>query len=325
MRFLYLFLFIVYVSSTSCQTTSPTDQDALARQGPDSVRWVKYSLADIKTDTTLFSKPEEVGELADRRLSESSGLAQSQTNPNYLWTHQDSGNSNELQLLDKQGHVVGRYTLAGITNRDWEDIAVGPGPLPGRSYVYVAEIGDNRLKHATKTIYRFLEPAIISSKFPITETVTAIDVIDLQLPDGPRNAEAILLDPLTLDLYIVSKEQFAELYKASYPQSLTSTTPLQRVLITPFRSITAASVSPDGTEMLIRSYKQLFYFSRQVGESIEAAMRKPPRLISLAQEPQGEAIGWASAGQGKKPYGYFTVSERTLFFIAEPMFVCYRR
>jgi len=289
------------------------------------VRWVKYSLADIKADTTLFSKPEQAGELADSRLSESSGIAQSQTNPDYLWTQQDSGNSNELQLLDKQGHVVGRYTLAGITNRDWEDIAVGPGPLPGRSYVYVAEIGDNRLKHSIKTIYRFLEPAIKSRQFPVSETVTAIDVINLQLPDGPRNAEAILLDPLTLDLYILSKEQFAALYKASYPQSLTSNTPLQRVLVTPFRNLTAASVSPTGTEILIRSYKQLFYFSRQVGESIEAAMRRPPRLISLAQEPQGEAVGWASTGLGKAPYGYFTVSERTLFFIAEPMFVYHRR
>ncbi|MCZ6792367.1 MAG: hypothetical protein O7J95_01990 [Planctomycetota bacterium] len=34
--------------------------------------------------------------------------------------------------------------MAGATNTDWEDIACGPGPLEGRSYLYDAN-ADERL------------------------------------------------------------------------------------------------------------------------------------------------------------------------------------
>ena len=51
-------------------------------------------------------------------------------------------------------------TLAGVENRDWEDIAVGPGPDASKSYVYVADIGDNEGQYQYKYIYRFEEPVL---------------------------------------------------------------------------------------------------------------------------------------------------------------------
>ena len=35
------------------------------------------------------------------------------------------------------------YNLTGAKMRDWEDIAVGPGPEPNVDYLYVGAIGDN--------------------------------------------------------------------------------------------------------------------------------------------------------------------------------------
>ncbi|RYF64969.1 MAG: hypothetical protein EOO39_25690 [Cytophagaceae bacterium] len=247
-------------------------------------------------------------------MSESSGVAGSLQNPGYLWTDEDSGNPAEVQLINKEGEVAGRYTLAGITNRDWEDIAVGPGPIPGKSYVYVAEIGDNQSQYPTKTIYRFPEPTLRKSESTVVETITTFDSIRLQFPDGPENAEAILLDPGTLDLYILSKEKTAVLYKASYPQSLTKTTIMQRLLIMPLGSVTAAAMSPDGKEILIRSYHNLVYFTRKAGESVVDALKREPRQLPLAEEPQGEAIGWAPDGSG-----FYTTSERTFFF-SQPLY-----
>lgn len=125
-----------------------------------------------QTDSTLFAGPEQLGDLDDGILSESSGVAASKQNPGYLWTEEDSGNPAEIQLVNKQGDVAGRYTLAGVTNRDWEDIAVGPGPIPGTSYIYVAEIGDNQLRYPVKTIYRFPEPTLDHNKVPVAATIS---------------------------------------------------------------------------------------------------------------------------------------------------------
>jgi hypothetical protein len=40
-----------------------------------------------------------------------------------------------------------------------------------------------------------------------------------QYPDGSRDAETLLLDPLTKDIYVISKREFEDIrvYRAPYP------------------------------------------------------------------------------------------------------------
>ncbi len=291
-------------TTTPASTTTPVSTTTTTPT-LDPLVWVTYAVSDLSADTTLFAKPKQVGVLTDAGLIEASGLAPSKQNPGYLWTEEDSGNPNQIQLLDGTGKIVARYTLTGFPNQDWEDIAVGPGPEPGKSYVYLAEIGDNKLRYPTKTIYRFPEPTLAGKSLPVSENITAPDVISLSLPDGPKNAEAILVDQVTLDLYILSKEDRSVLYKATYPQSLTQTTVMQRLLAMPFDQVTSAGISPDNREILIRTYGQVFRYLRQAGESVVDALKRAPRLIPIANEPQGEAIGWAADGSG-----YYTTSEK---------------
>ncbi|GAB2563302.1 hypothetical protein [Spirosoma aerophilum] len=267
---------------------------------------VPYTINDIKADSTLFSEPRKLVDLTDETLSESSGLALSHRNAGCLWTEQDSGNSNQIQLLNQDGSVVARFTLDGLENRDWEDIAVGPGPIPGESYIYLGEIGDNRRRNPEKIIYRFLEPTISGRQLPVDGHISTIDAIRLQLPDGPQNSEAFLIDPTTKDLFIFSKSDKTTLYRAPYPQSVTRTTLMVRQLIIPFERITSSAISTDGSEILMRNYTQLFYYKRQPGESITKALTRRPRLVPLAKEAQGEAVGWAPDGSG-----YYTTSEET--------------
>lgn len=277
----------------------------LATSTPDSIRWVRYLPIELRYDTTLFTNAQPVSELRDKSLFEASGIAPSRQHPGHLWLEEDSGNPNQIQLLNPQGRVVGRYTLPDIANRDWEDIAVGAGPVAGQSYVYLAEIGDNLSIRPTKTIYRFREPVIAGKTQPVDETITSIDAIRLQLPDGTRNAEAMLVDPLNLDIYLFSKEDRCIVYRAPYPQSLTETTTMQRLLALPFFKVTSASISSDGRQILIRTYEQLFYYTRRPGESVIDALNRAPLRIPLATEPQGEAVGWAPDG-----LSYYTTSEK---------------
>jgi hypothetical protein len=303
-------LFLSHCQSATSTGSIPTQTPPLSTTIVSNITTVVatqagYMANDIALDTTLFGGPLRVGTMDDPTLTEASGLAPSTKNPGYLWMEEDSGNPNEIQLLDKQGHIAGRFTLIGMENRDWEDIVVGPGPVAGQSYVYVCEIGDNRLRHPVKVIYRFPEPSLAGKTLPVNEAIVAIDAISLQLPDGPKNAEAVLLDPATLDLYVLSKDDRTSVYRAAYPQSLTQPTLMKRQLEILFEQVTSAGISPDGTEILIRTYGELYYYKRRAGESVVDALKRSPRRVPVAREPQGEAVGWAADGSG-----YYTTSEK---------------
>ncbi len=43
----------------------------------------------------------------------------------------------------RDGRVLARLDIQGGDNCDWEDLAVGPGPIPGQSYIYIGDIGGN--------------------------------------------------------------------------------------------------------------------------------------------------------------------------------------
>lgn len=254
----------------------------------------------------MFKEARKVGVIHDSSLWEVSGLAASRSHPGYLWAEEDSGNSNQIQLISPRGNAVARFSIENARNRDWEDIAVGPGPIPDRSYIYVADIGDNRGWHSEKFIYRFPEPALLMREKLMNGTIPNADIIRLHLPDGAQNAEAILLDPLTKDLFIISKGPSSTVYQAAYPQSLTESTQMTALFRIPFDHVTSAAISTDGLEILIRTYEQVFYYSRRADETIANALSRVPRRLPLAYEVQGEAISWTTDGSG-----YYTSTEKT--------------
>jgi hypothetical protein len=266
---------------------------------------VPYSFTSLTRDTILFDSPQQVADLSAPDLIEVSGLAASHRNPGYIWMEEDSGNANEIQLVSQEGKIVARYVIDGVKNRDWEDIAVGPGPEPGEVYIYLADIGDNRFWHHEKIIYRFPEPSLNGQKLPYKGHITASEAIHLQLPDGAQNAEAILLDASSQELLLLTKGKQSFVYSASYLSTGPQPTMMTRLFSLPFKDVTSAAVSSDGNEILIRTYEQLFYYQRNAGETITESLKQAPCLLPVATEMQGEAVGWAADGSG-----YFTASEK---------------
>ncbi len=118
----------------------------------------------------------------------------------------------------------------------------------------------------------------------------------------------MFVDPMTKDIYIITKrENPKHLYRAAYPQSTTGTTTLQ--LMTTFVDadwLTAADISPDGNEIIVRSYATTSgrMYIRPVGGSITDAINATPISIPVHSETQGEAIGFDARG-----WGYYTTSE----------------
>jgi len=258
-------------------------------------------------DTTkLFNPIPVTNNLARTDLLEISGVAASRINPGILYIHNDSGNSAQVYLTDGTGANKGTLSLTTVGNRDWEDIAVGPGPIAGKSYIYVADIGDNDAKYSSVFVYRFPEPDLTGIALPLVTNIAAVDMIELKYPDGPRNAETLMVDPLTKDIYIASKESnISKIYVARYPQSLISATVLSPVVQLYFNKATGGDISPDGTEILLRSNDAIWYWKLAAGTGISAGLITKPQHAPYANnEPQGEGIGFAADGTG-----YYTDTE----------------
>ncbi len=187
------------------------------------------------------------GAISDPSLDEVSGIAASYDTPGSLWVEEDSGNSNAISLLTSDGKLLGAASLDRVTNRDWEDMSIAPGPTDGVHYIYLADIGDNDKKYDIKYIYRFPEPPAT-----IGGSISIFDVMSFSFPDGIKNCEAMMIDPLTKDIYVISKESGkAVVYLASYPQPLNKNFVLTKIGSLPISKVTAADISPDGTEILI--------------------------------------------------------------------------
>lgn len=247
----------------------------------------------------------ETGLLQNRQINEASGLDASWINADVLWTHNDSGDQNRIFAIDTQGNDLGTFYLAGVSNRDWEDIAVGPGPQNNQSYIYVAEIGDNQAVYDIKYIYRIPEPLVKRKALPVDTTLDEVVTVAFRYPDGPRDAETLMVDPLSRDLYIVSKrEEQVGVYRLAFPQMTDSVSTVEYLLSLPITRVTAGDISDDGLDIIIKNYEQIYYWRRDRQQTVSEALATPPDTLPYVVEPQGEALCWSGDGQG-----YFTLSE----------------
>ncbi|ELR73709.1 Putative integral membrane protein, putative [Fulvivirga imtechensis AK7] len=247
-----------------------------------------------------FHAAELRGEVENPLINEASGLVEGYNNPGYLWTHNDSGDEARIFLLDEFGRDNGIFTLKGIANRDWEDISSGPGPEEGANYLYIAEMGDNLAVHDYKYIYRFIEPRADDPR-----VIERFDTLTFQYPDGKRDAECLMVDPLTGDIYIISKrEAQVGVYKAPFPQPVKDTIILEKLGNIPYHNVVGGDISSDGREILVKTYDKVLYWERDLSLSLMETLRTAPLEIPYIVEPQGEAIAWKKDGSG-----FFTLSE----------------
>jgi hypothetical protein len=253
----------------------------------------------------IFEAGASTGVLEGTQMREASGLVASINNPGMLWTHNDSGNAAEIFLIDGTGKLKCTIHFPGLKNRDWEEIAIGAGPDPAKSYLYIGEIGDNNAVYEYKFIYRIEEPVITGSIKD--SSLTNVDKIEFRLSDGARDTEAMTIDPVTKDIFIFSKrERKVNLYKLSGTVSTTVVMTAERVLEgLPFTWIVAADISEDGSEILVKNYDNVFYWKRLSGESVDEAIKRTHETLPYSPEPQGESIAFSRQGDG-----YYTTSEQ---------------
>jgi hypothetical protein len=166
-------------------------------------------------------------------------------------------------------------------------------------------------------IYRVPEPAVVDSN----EMVDLDGVVALQMeyPDGPHDAETLLADPISGDLYIVTKSMtdgVSSVFRSSYPHETVAHRRLQEVARITFpgsraRDIaaTGGDVSADGERIIIRTYTRAYAWSGRSGESLAHQLMTVPCPVSTVGYglPFDQYESVALSADGKT---YYTVSER---------------
>jgi len=180
-------------------------------------------------------------------------LAASRQNPGVLWTHNDSGFPGTVFALSTNGTLLAQCEVPNVFSGDFEDIAIGPGPSPGMQYIYLGDIGDNTSVRDEIRVFRIPEPSIYfyqSNSPPIIPAVGSHEIV-FTYPDGPHNAEALMIDPWSGDLFIATKEtNSCGIYQATRAQlesgDLVELTHVEELGV---RSTSAGDISPDGTSL----------------------------------------------------------------------------
>jgi len=149
------------------------------------------------TTSAAPSFSESVVQLAPGTSDEASGIAASSTVTGAYFLVDDGSGTGDIVAVGSDGGVLARIGVDGMAAGNAEALAAGPcgsTPLPagstGQSCVYVGDIGDNKERREDIAMFRLAEPDLTA---PPADPVPANEW-RYTYPDGPHNAEAILLD-----------------------------------------------------------------------------------------------------------------------------------
>jgi hypothetical protein len=232
------------------------------------------------------------GTFRNPRLLESSGVVASRRYPGVFWSFNDSGNPPELFATDSAGRDLGSFRVTGARNEDWE--AIARGPCGDAECLYIADTGDNDEIRRSVRLYRVPEPSVRAGGRGVTARA---ETLDLRYPDGPHDVEAAVVAPDGAVLLVTKgRSRGVHAFRVpatSWGRKLVTAEPLGRLPIAAGRGIrglvTDAALSPDGSELAVRTYIEIFFFRLGPGGSL-APLGTACDVTGL--ELQGEGIAW---------------------------------
>lgn len=219
-----------------------------------------------------------------------------------FWAHGDSGNAPVLFAIDEQARTLARFTVEGASHEDWEDIT-----LDERGHLYIGDIGNNQSERDDLAIHIVREPSLKAGETRIKPLRTIrFRYPDQYLENGERreerNFDAEAMFVLDGQLYIATKhlaDTNTTLYRVPLEPSEGEVT-LVKIADFDLRVrkkqknglVTAAATSPDGRQVALLTYWDLFLFNVGGDKVLEGPVARAdtPRLDGL------EALTWDEKG-----------------------------
>ena len=235
----------------------------------------------------------------DSDIDESSGLAASRRHPDIFWTHNDSGGEPVLYATTATGKVVARTRVAGVENKDWEDVAIDDA-----GNLYIGDMGNNRNNRDDLAVYVIAEPdpALPSTTSHVDRVIRFHYAEQRDAADPPDNFDAESLFWTQGRLYLLTKHRDdtrTVLYR--FPvETGDESVALEKVGEFDLGGdpdeyggmATGADVTVDGERLVVLSYHAIFVFERP-GDS-DNYLRRLTKRIELDNDVTGqvEAVAW---------------------------------
>ncbi|HEY7812297.1 MAG TPA: hypothetical protein VIC62_03620, partial [Nakamurella sp.] len=250
--------------------------------GPTAAGATHAAMPSTRTPTAV-----QRCQVTDPRLAELSGLV---VIGQRMLAMSDGGDRVAVYLLDERCRIV-EVHAAAVDPYDPEDLAVGADRT-----VWLSDTGDNRHTRATVALIA-LHPDGSTGVYRLT------------YPDGPHDAEALLLAPDGTP-YVVTKDLLgvAGVYRPVTALVAGGTVALGKVSTVRLHPtgtpggpvgaagqvmITGGAVSSDGRHLALRTYTDAYVWPL-AGSDVVAALAAAPVRVPLPPAPQGEAISFSA-------------------------------
>ena len=219
-------------------------------------------------------------------LNECSGIVASSDST--FWMMNDSGNSNELFLVDRNGSIIESKRIRSSKNHDWEELC---SDVDGN--VYIGDFGDNYQIRDDYTIYK-VENENLNSDSPVINS----SIIKFKYSTN-RSYDAEAMIHFRGAIYIFTKNRedkfdgICNIFKLHENDSIAKykgqikMPSLNRELYW----VTAASISPDNDKLALLSSDKLYLITNFVGDKFHEGDMK---IIGLETSTQKEAIEFIS-------------------------------
>ncbi len=261
----------------------------------------------------------KVGTLDHLQVNEASGIAVSRKFPGRLYHVNDSGGGPYFYVSGMAAKGTKPVRINGYESRrsDFEDMSLGECS-PGKSCIFIGDIGDNRKRR------EYAEIIVIEEVTDFGSITAPLKRVKITYPDGPRNAEGLAIHPGG-DIFILTKEEEKELTKAyparlyrlpkdkwanaddeiitleytgeiDIPSLLPNASPLGQV-------VTSLDIAPDGRKFLVLTYEDAVEF----GIDLSAGGLKPAAkmtegkdysVVEITSLPQQESVAYVDGGTG---------------------------
>lgn len=194
-----------------------------------------------------------VSRIPNPKIREASGLAVSATTPDLGYTINDSKNQPIVYAIQvSTGKTVGRIDLGNYLSEkklDTESLYVDP-----RGQMWVGDLGDNDHSRKDASILVFPEPG------PGDHTITNAQRIGVKYDDGNANVEAMLVNPVSGQVFLASKNTEGgpgTVYRLTTLQPGVRNLAVNLHVKTP-TNVSDGSFSDDGSLVLLRTYSSVW-------------------------------------------------------------------
>jgi hypothetical protein len=233
---------------------------------------------------------EQIGVVGSSRLDELSGLETADVSPGVLWAIEDSGNDPALFALDPNGAELAELPVQA-ENVDWEALDATPDGT-----LHIGDVGDNLRTRSAVTIYSVDAPSDPrAADGPLAAIATTV-----RYPDEPHDVEALFTDPLTGDLFLVTKaldqrtltfERDSIVYRIPSPAGgEVSAEEVGRLQVGTLEMVTGADMATDGSTIALRTYASILFWERDPAESVADALKREPCTLDGPPDRIGESI-----------------------------------